>query len=80
MTTHGVPAIDFGPEGYPSVFGSTLDTQHANMSPLFRQVLEGLQKANCTWQGWVINVYMYMRILRVLIQMPGMTLMPGMGG
>lgn len=46
LATHGVPAVDFSPEGYPTQFGQTLDTQHANVSPLFRVVLEGMAKAN----------------------------------
>lgn len=42
LTANGIPAVDFSREGYPSIFGSTYDTDKSNMSPGFLRILQKL--------------------------------------
>ena len=46
MTSAGVPALDFAPEGYPTKFGETSDTVEKNLPPALWRLLSKLRKPN----------------------------------
>ena len=46
MTSAGVPALDFAPEGYPTKFGETSDTVEQNLPPALWRLLSKLRKPN----------------------------------
>lgn len=42
MTANGVPALDFAPEGYPTQWGQTADTQPPNLGKRFSELLAAI--------------------------------------